>query len=196
MSTSMPDGTGMTEVKRLRVFVVDDEPVIAFTLATILESSGYTARPFTDPLEALRAAETNCPDYLISDVMMPLLNGIDLGVQFKAIYPQVKVLLFSGMSSIFSRNRCIRSGCWPRLLRLATREGRPSGMVRSTGGLGPSPGRRMRGARRRDGSGRSRFPLRNDRQKGKGKARRAKEAATTTAGPSTPLGFAQDDRSV
>jgi CheY-like chemotaxis protein len=96
MSTSMPDGTGMTEVKRLRVFVVDDEPVIAFTLATILESSGYTARPFTDPLEALRAAETNCPDYLISDVMMPLLNGIDLGVQFKAIYPQVKVLLFSG----------------------------------------------------------------------------------------------------
>lgn len=89
----------MPEQKRLRVFVVDDEPIIAFTLAAILESAGYTARHFADPIEALRAAETNCPDYLISDVVMPSLNGIDLGVQFKAIYPQVKVLLFSGVLS-------------------------------------------------------------------------------------------------
>jgi DNA-binding NtrC family response regulator len=87
----------MTETRRPRVFVVDDEPVIGFTLATILESAGYTARSFTDPLDALRAAETNCPDYLISDVIMPALNGIDLGIQFHAIYPDVKVLLFSGV---------------------------------------------------------------------------------------------------
>jgi DNA-binding NtrC family response regulator len=89
----------MPESKRPRVFVVDDEPIIGFTLATILESSGYTARSFSDPLDALRAAEVNCPDYLISDVMMPTLNGIDLGIQFKAIYPQVRVLLFSGAAS-------------------------------------------------------------------------------------------------
>jgi len=89
----------MPESKRLRVFVVDDEPIISFTLATILESAGYTARSFSDPLEALRAAETNCPDYLISDVAMPKLNGVDLGIQFKAIYPTVKVLLFSGVLS-------------------------------------------------------------------------------------------------
>lgn len=89
----------MTGQKRLRVFVVDDESIIAFTLATILESAGYTARHFSDPIEALRAAETNCPDYLVSDVVMPSLNGIDLGAQFKAIHPEVKVLLFSGVLS-------------------------------------------------------------------------------------------------
>jgi DNA-binding NtrC family response regulator len=89
----------MNTVHRLRVFVVDDEPIISFTLSTILESAGYTARSFSDPLEALRAAETNCPDYLITDVMMPTLNGIDLGMQFKVIYPTVKVLLFSGVSA-------------------------------------------------------------------------------------------------
>lgn len=89
----------MAGSKKVRIFVVDDEPVIAFTLATILESSGYVARSFTDPLEALKAAAVNCPDYLITDVMMPALNGIDLGVQFKAIYPEVKVLLFSGAMS-------------------------------------------------------------------------------------------------
>jgi DNA-binding NtrC family response regulator len=93
------EGVIMNTVHRLRVFVVDDEPIISFTLSTILESAGYTARSFSDPLEALRAAETNCPDYLITDVMMPTLNGIDLGMQFKVIYPTVKVLLFSGVSS-------------------------------------------------------------------------------------------------
>jgi CheY-like chemotaxis protein len=98
-------GEKMTESKRCRVFVVDDEPVIGFTLATILESAGYTARCFSDPLDALRAAETNCPDYLLSDVVMPKLNGIDLGIQFKVIYPKVRVLLFSGVASTAVANR-------------------------------------------------------------------------------------------
>jgi CheY-like chemotaxis protein len=76
---------------------VDDEKLIAFTLSAILEGAGYNARAFSDPFEALRAAETNCPDLLISDVMMPALNGVDLAIQFKAIYPNVRVLLFSGV---------------------------------------------------------------------------------------------------
>jgi DNA-binding NtrC family response regulator len=81
------------------VFVVDDEYLIATTLAAILKSSGFEAIPFVNPLEALQAAEFQTPDLLITDVMMPQLNGIDLGVQFKAIHPQCKVLLFSGNAS-------------------------------------------------------------------------------------------------
>jgi DNA-binding NtrC family response regulator len=86
----------MTQTAKRRVFVVDDETTIASTIALILNSVGYDATPFTDPLDALYAAEVNCPDLLLTDVMMPQLNGVDLGVQFKAIYPQCKVLLFSG----------------------------------------------------------------------------------------------------
>jgi DNA-binding NtrC family response regulator len=78
------------------VYVVDDEPIIATTLAAILKGSGFDAVPFFDPLEALLAAESNTPHLLITDVMMPQLNGVDLGVQFKAIHPKCKVLLFSG----------------------------------------------------------------------------------------------------
>jgi DNA-binding response OmpR family regulator len=89
----------MTEKSFPTVFVVDDEPAIATTLALILNSSGFSANAFTDPREALRFAETQCPDFLITDVVMPQLNGIDLGVQFKAMYPQCKILLFSGMAA-------------------------------------------------------------------------------------------------
>jgi DNA-binding response OmpR family regulator len=80
------------------VYVVDDEKVISTTLAAILRGSGFDAIPFTDPLEALLAAEDRVPDLLITDVMMPALNGVDLGVQFKAIHPETKVLLFSGQA--------------------------------------------------------------------------------------------------
>src|SRR3984885_2350010 len=53
------------------IFVVDDEPVIASSLAAILQMNGFSARFFTCPLEALTAARSIAPDLLISDVAMP-----------------------------------------------------------------------------------------------------------------------------
>lgn len=88
----------MANVGRL-VYVVDDEETIAKTLALILTSSGFEAIAFTEPLEALFAAKSRCPNFLITDVSMPSLNGIELGIRFKALYPECKVLLFSGAIS-------------------------------------------------------------------------------------------------
>jgi DNA-binding response OmpR family regulator len=81
-----------------RVFVVDDERVIASTLTTILKINGYDAHCFVSPLEALEAASGLKPDLLISDVVMPELSGIDLAVRFKEECPTCKVLLFSGQA--------------------------------------------------------------------------------------------------
>jgi CheY-like chemotaxis protein len=82
-----------------RIFVVDDEHVIAATLATILHMNGFSARFFTDPVEALAAARLDAPDLLVSDVAMPGLTGIDLAIQIKAQYPDCKILLFSGQAT-------------------------------------------------------------------------------------------------
>jgi CheY-like chemotaxis protein len=84
--------------KRTRVFVVDDEKIIAETLATILERSGYSARCFFNPLEALDAAQSEAPDLLISDVMMPQLTGVELAVRIKVLWPLCQILLFSGQA--------------------------------------------------------------------------------------------------
>jgi DNA-binding response OmpR family regulator len=81
------------------IFVVDDEPVIASTLAAILQMNGFYARFFTSPLEALAAARSDSPDLVISDVAMPGLSGIDLAIQMRAQHPNCKILLFSGQAS-------------------------------------------------------------------------------------------------
>ena len=81
------------------VFVVDDEHVIASTLATILRMNGYSATFFTSALEALAAAQLSAPDLLISDAVMPGLSGVDLAIQIKAECPECKILLFSGQAS-------------------------------------------------------------------------------------------------
>jgi DNA-binding NtrC family response regulator len=79
-----------------RLFVVDDEPTLVSTLATILNASGYRAVAFTSAEQALHAAETDTPSILFSDVHMPGMNGIELAIKFKTLYPACKILLFSG----------------------------------------------------------------------------------------------------
>jgi DNA-binding NtrC family response regulator len=81
------------------IFIVDDEPVIASSLAAILRMNGFSVRSFTSPLAALAAARSESPDLVISDVAMPHISGIDLAIQMKAQYPKCKILLFSGQAT-------------------------------------------------------------------------------------------------
>ncbi len=92
----------------LKVFVVDDETVIAATLAIILNQSGFQAESFTNPLEALERARTTKPDLLISDVMMPEMTGIDLAIAIKNECPECKILLFSGQAATADLLRAAR----------------------------------------------------------------------------------------
>jgi len=65
----------------------------------ILRQNNFDARAFTDPLDALQAARLIAPDLLISDVVMPELSGTDLAIQVQRLWPNCKVLLFSGRAS-------------------------------------------------------------------------------------------------
>lgn len=89
----------MTTKRKQRVFVVDDEHVIAQTLAIILTQNGFDATSFTNPLEALAAARAGCPDLVISDVMMPEMSGVDLAMALQSACSNCKILLFSGQSA-------------------------------------------------------------------------------------------------
>jgi CheY-like chemotaxis protein len=90
--------TIQTVDRPLRIFVVDDERVIAHTLAQILLKNGFCATWFTDANEALLMAVQSTPDLVVSDVAMPVTSGIDLAIALRIQCPSCKILLLSGQA--------------------------------------------------------------------------------------------------
>ena len=81
------------------VMVVDDESSIADTLSEILSRSGYAAVSAYDGDSALETALLMPPEMLITDVVLPGTSGIDLAITIKRIFPDCKIILFSGQAS-------------------------------------------------------------------------------------------------
>ena len=63
--------------KKHEDFVVDDEAVIAQTLAIILNQAGFHATALDHPEKAMAAQVESAPDPQISDVMMPGMTGVE-----------------------------------------------------------------------------------------------------------------------
>ena len=89
----MPDMSG-----RPIVLVVDDEHVIADTLALILGKNGFAVRVAYHAEEAVRLAELLPPDIVISDVLLDGANGIRTAVRIADLAPGCHILLISGQT--------------------------------------------------------------------------------------------------
>lgn len=93
-----------------RVLVVDDEPTIADTLVEILNGEGFEAIAALTGDSALAAAEAFEPDVVVSDVVMPGLNGVELGIKIREALPKCRVILFSGQTATLDLLREARKG--------------------------------------------------------------------------------------
>jgi DNA-binding response OmpR family regulator len=90
-----PEGNGFRPV----VLVVDDEIVIADTLAAILNRNGMAAMAAYDGRSALDIARTIPPNLLLTDIVMPDMNGIELAIAVQEEVADCKILLFSGQAA-------------------------------------------------------------------------------------------------
>lgn len=93
-------GSAGAEIQKPKVLVVDDEQRVADTLREVLVLSGFDAHAVYDGWSALDALERYQPDYLLSDVLMPKMNGVELAMAVSGKKPGIKILLFSGQVGI------------------------------------------------------------------------------------------------
>ena len=82
-----------------RVLILDDEQVIANTLALILNRSGYEARAVYSAEAAVETAREVSPDFLISDVIMRGMTGLEAAIRIAEMVPRCRIILFSGQAS-------------------------------------------------------------------------------------------------
>jgi DNA-binding NtrC family response regulator len=82
----------------LRILVVDDERTVADTLGIILKQNNHDATVADSGETALNLARVSAPDWLISDVILGGMTGIELAQRFGAGFPECRVILFSGQA--------------------------------------------------------------------------------------------------
>jgi CheY-like chemotaxis protein len=97
MSASKAEGASAA---RPRILVVDDERLLADTTAAILRNAGFDAKTAYDGFGALEVMASFHPNYVLTDIMMPAMNGVDLAIAICGSYPATKILLFSGQAGI------------------------------------------------------------------------------------------------
>jgi CheY-like chemotaxis protein len=97
--------------KQKRVLIVDDERVITDTLVTIFSQRGYETKGVYSAEQALAFLEDWHPDFVVIDVLLPAMNGIDLAIRIRSQWPECHTSLFSGQAATAD------------LLELATKSG-------------------------------------------------------------------------
>jgi two-component system cell cycle sensor histidine kinase/response regulator CckA len=93
--------------------LVEDEYYIRMTVAVMLRDMGYVVREAGNGLEALEALDGDGPfDLLVTDIVMPVMNGMELIDNLRERDVSIPVLALSGLSDEFLLEELSRRGCY------------------------------------------------------------------------------------
>lgn len=82
------------------ILLVDDEEGYRELVARMLAKAGYEVVQAADGIEALSLLEKSKIDLVISDILMPVLNGYALVARLRAKWPNMPVILTTGFLSM------------------------------------------------------------------------------------------------
>ncbi len=95
-----------------RILVVDDEPDMASGLKQYLSKLGHTVEAVGDAESAVERLEGQIFDLVLTDLMLPGADGIDLLERIKRDWPNTIVILFTGFATVETAVQAIRKGAF------------------------------------------------------------------------------------
>src|SRR5437867_1653028 len=107
----------MTEPAARKILVVDDEVELKNALVEALASQSYEVRGFTNPRDALKALREENFDVLLSDLIMPEMNGISLVKGALEIDPHLIAIVMTGQETILTAVDAMKAGAFDYLLK-------------------------------------------------------------------------------
>lgn len=87
----------------MNVLIAEDDPHIRAGLAEILAAEGYTVQAAADGAEALMSFAGKRPDFVILDIMMPLVDGYEVCRRIRRTDPEVPIVFLSARSEEIDR---------------------------------------------------------------------------------------------
>lgn len=106
-----------TPKKPIKVMLVDDHLEVLKTLKKILETRGYEVQDFNNPVQALEALQKNQPDIILSDLMMPQMNGIEFLSQVKKIFPNIPFIIMTAFATLDTASQATQNGAFDYIVK-------------------------------------------------------------------------------
>jgi CheY-like chemotaxis protein len=84
-----------------RILIMDDNAAVRLALHKLLESLGHDITEASNAAEGAKFYTSQCPDLVITDLLMPERDGIEALLELRAKYPLVKTIVISGEAPEF-----------------------------------------------------------------------------------------------
>jgi len=100
-----------------KIVIIDDEKRMCDSLSALLQGEGYRVLDFQDPSLAIETIKSEKVDLVISDIRMPVMNGLEVLKSVKAIDEGIPVILLTGYASLETAVDAVAQGAYDYLLK-------------------------------------------------------------------------------
>ena len=102
---------------QIKVLIVDDDKAIADVLEGLVTDKDRTVHVCYDGVAALKRIENNHYDLILSDLIMPKVDGLDILRYAKKVNPEIIVIILTGYASLETAITAIREGAYDYILK-------------------------------------------------------------------------------
>ena len=95
---------------KLRIMVLDDEPIVCKRLKPALEKLGYEVDTFTQSPEAMLQIQQTSYDIIITDLKMKEIDGMQFLSEAKKRHPQTEVIVITGFATMETAKQSFQKG--------------------------------------------------------------------------------------
>lgn len=96
----------------IRVLVADDSATALACICRYMESDGSfeIVGTASDGLRLVQKAGRLRPDLVLTDLSMPLLNGLDATAELRRLFPKLRIVVITQLSGLSLKDECLRRG--------------------------------------------------------------------------------------
>jgi CheY-like chemotaxis protein len=88
----------------MKILIIDDDPAVRYTLGRVLVHAGHSVSIAPDGEQGLDIYESDCPEVIVTDLIMPRKGGLETIERIRRLNPKVKIIAISGGMRISQRD--------------------------------------------------------------------------------------------
>ena len=108
--------------RAVTICLVDDDPSVLKATSRLLSFEGWKVESFLDPMAFLRYARTHRPKIVVIDIWMPVMNGLEVQKQLRALSPSTRVVILTSNDDPAVRSEAMHAGARAFFLKTAAHD--------------------------------------------------------------------------